>query len=127
MPAFRFTIAFCLCSASLVAVISAQDVEKKKGEPAKKPDPSLLTIDRIYNGKEFTPQSASARWLPDGSGYTTLEESGKTTAKDIVRHSPDSAEKSVLVSAAQLTPDLETGPISIEGYEFSKDHSPMPL
>jgi dipeptidyl-peptidase 4 len=122
MPAFRFTLAFCLFGASLVSLAAAQDAEKK-GEPAKNTDPSVLTIDRIYNSTEFTPQAASARWLPDGSGYTTLEKSGKTTAKDIVRHSPDSAEKSELVSAAQLTPDLETGPISIEGYEFSKDHS----
>jgi dipeptidyl-peptidase-4 len=123
MPVSRFAIAICLCSASLVSLSAAQDVEKKKGESPKKADPSLLTIDRIYNSSDFTPQCASATWLPDGSGYTTLEKSGKTTAKDIVRHSPDSAEKSVLVSAAQLTPDLETGPISIEGYEFSKDHS----
>lgn len=123
MPASRFAIAICLCSVSLVSFATAQDGEKKKGEAAKKPDPSLLTVDRIFNSSDFTSQSASATWLPDGSGYTTLENSGKTTAKDIVRHSPDSAEKSILVSAAQLTPDLETGPITIEGYEFSKDHS----
>jgi dipeptidyl-peptidase-4 len=126
MPTSRFVLAVCLCGLVLFSVSAsrAQDSPpSKKAESAKKPDPSLLTVGRIYDGSEFTSQSAPARWLPDGSGYTTLEKSGKTTAKDIVRHSPDSANKSVLVSAAQLTPDLETGPISIEGYEFSKDHS----
>lgn len=91
--------------------------------PAKKPDPSRLTIDRIYAGSEFASQSASANWLPDGSGYTTLERAGNSTARQIVRHAPDSNEKAVLVSIDQLTPDLETGPISVEGYTFSQDQS----
>ena len=79
------------------------------GPLAKKPDPSRLAIDRIYASSEFASQSASANWLPDGSGYTTLERVANSTAREIVRHAPDSNEKSVLVSIDQLTPDLETG------------------
>ena len=93
------------------------------GPRAKKPDPSRLAIDRIYASSEFASQSASANWLPDGSGYTTLERVANSTAREIVRHAPDSNEKSVLVSIDQLTPDLETGPIPVEGYTFSDDQS----
>ncbi len=38
-------------------------------------DPSLLTIERIYDSNDFEPEKfGPARWLEDGSGYTTLEE-----------------------------------------------------
>ena len=98
--------------------------QQAASEPlAKKSDPSRLAIDRIYASSEFASQSASANWLPDGSGYTTLERVANSTAREIVRHAPDSNEKSVLVSIDQLTPDLETGPIPVEGYTFSDDQS----
>jgi len=41
---------------------------------AQQGDPSLLTIRRIYASGEFAPQPfGPARWLGDGSAYTTLE------------------------------------------------------
>ncbi|MCF7764030.1 MAG: hypothetical protein K9N62_10190 [Verrucomicrobia bacterium] len=38
-------------------------------------DPSLLTVERIFESSEFNGESFSARWLKDGSGYTRLEDS----------------------------------------------------
>lgn len=120
MSLFRIAIAVCALGPDFAL---AQESPAKQPQVVSKPDPSVLTIDRIYNSSEFTLQSASARWLPDGSGYTTLERAGESPARQIVRHSPDSKEKSVLVSLGQLTPDLETGPIAVEGYSFSEDQS----
>ena len=39
--------------------------------PAAAQDPALLTLDRIYGEKEFEPEKFTARWMPDGPGYTT--------------------------------------------------------
>lgn len=120
MSALRSAAAIFLTT---LCVCSFADEPPKKDPPKKKPDPSRLTVGRIFASSEFTSQGVALKWLPDGSGYTTLQKSGKSTARNIVRHSPESDEKSVLVSADQLTPDLETGPISVESYEFSADLS----
>ena len=118
-----FLIGLCALVFGLNPALCQEKPTAKPKAEAKKADLSLLTIDRIYNSSEFTSQSASANWLPDGSGYATLERVGKSTARQLVLHAPDSDEKSVLVSVDQLTPDLETGPIPIEGYTFSQDQS----
>ena len=39
-------------------------------------DPSKLTLERIFEEEEFEVETfGPARWLEDGSGYTTLEAS----------------------------------------------------
>jgi len=46
--------------------------------PAQVPnaDPSLLTLDRIFNSRDFAAERfGPARWLKDGETYTTLEAS----------------------------------------------------
>ncbi len=86
-------------------------------------DPSKLTLERIYEDLEF--QAASfgpARWLEDGSGYTTLEKSeGFDEAKDIVLYEPASGERTVLVSAARLVPADGEDPLTISDYIWSED------
>jgi hypothetical protein len=40
-----------------------------------KTDPSFLTLERIYDSNDFESEKfGPTRWLEDGSGYTTLEE-----------------------------------------------------
>jgi dipeptidyl-peptidase-4 len=86
-------------------------------------DPSLLTVERIFVKHEFkTADWGPARWLKDGSGYTTLEASEKSKeAKDVVRYDPASGQREVLVSAASLIPPGDTKPLKIEGYAWSDD------
>lgn len=89
-------------------------------EEAKK-DPSLLTLARIFDSKEFDSQGFSARWLDDGSAYLTLEPSkDRTGGRDIVRHDPDTGEREILVPAAHLIPPGESSPLKIDGYWFSE-------
>ena len=39
-------------------------------------DPGMLTLDRLFTNNEFVSERfGPARWLEDGSGYTTLESS----------------------------------------------------
>ena len=90
--------------------------------PAAAQDPALLTLDGIYGEKEFEPEKFTARWMPDGSGYTTIEDSkDPEDAKDIVRYDPESGRREVLVSALHLVPAPDAAPLSIDGYSFSKD------
>jgi dipeptidyl-peptidase-4 len=90
------------------------------GKPKK--DASLLTIDRIFNSKEFDSKSYSAAWLPDGSGYTRLE-IADGGGQNLVCHDPQSGATEIMVSAAELTPHGESEPLKIDSYSLSKDQS----
>ncbi|MCH7563154.1 MAG: S9 family peptidase [Gemmatimonadetes bacterium] len=92
---------------------------------AQTPDPSLLTLERIYASPEFASERfGPARWLEDGSGYTTLEvaRSG-APAFDIVRYDPETGATEVLVSAENLTPTGAASPLAVEDYTWSADGS----
>lgn len=86
-------------------------------------DNSLLTIDRIYNSTEFySERFGPARWLEDGSGYTTLEQSiSPLGGRDIIKYDPYTGNKEVLVSANSLVPNGENTPLQISDYHWSPD------
>lgn len=86
-------------------------------------DPSLLTVDRIFNSSEFRSQGfGPARWLRDGSGYTTLERSSATRGgTDIVLYDPDSGNREIVVPASRLIPRDESRPLQIADYNWSMD------
>jgi dipeptidyl-peptidase-4 len=86
-------------------------------------DPALLTIDRIYNSKEFSQERfGPARWVEGGKAYTTLEKSEKHKgSNDIIRYETVSGERSVLVSAEQLVPTGLDTPLTIASYEWSSN------
>ena len=86
-------------------------------------DPSVLTIKRIFDSNDFKAESfGPARWLKDGSGYTTLKDSNDLDkAKDIVRHDPQTGERDILVPAEKLIPKGQSKPLSIDGYTWSDD------
>jgi hypothetical protein len=58
---------------------------------AQAPDPALLTLDRVFSGDEFAVRSfGPARWLDQGSRYTTVERSAAVDgAQDIVAYDSD--------------------------------------
>jgi dipeptidyl-peptidase-4 len=78
---------------------------------------------RMFKTDEFEPKRfGPARWLEEGNAYTTLEPSATVkNAKEIVRYATPSGERTVLVSAAQLTPAGETNPLTIADYTWSPD------
>ena len=97
-------------------------LESARSQEAKAPDPSLLTLERIYGGGEFSSKEPSLRWLPNDPAYTALEPSKSASGgRDIVRYEAKSGKRSVLVSAADLVPSLEESPLAIHGYTFSKN------
>ena len=108
---FALYLLFC----SLPVISSAQD----------KPVDPILTVDRIYNSREFASQRfGPARWLKDGASYTTLEDSKDVQGgRDIVVYSAETGKREVLVSASKLIPPPPAGPnpLAIENYEWSAD------
>jgi dipeptidyl-peptidase 4 len=90
-------------------------------------DPAILTLDRIITDEDFKSASfGPARWLEDGSGYTTLEETeAYEDAKDIVKYDPASGQREVLVAAARLMPQDGNEPLSIDDYSWSEDGSKL--
>jgi len=84
---------------------------------AEEQDLSKLTLDRLYDSKDFESKSYSATWLDGEEAYTRVEESA------IVRVDARTGVAQTLVSAAELTPAGSSKPLTVNGYSFSDDLS----
>ena len=85
-------------------------------------DPSTLTVERIFASPDFgSGYFGPARWLEDGSGYTTVERSPSVRGLDIVRYDPRSGARTVLVPATRLVPRGSSQPLIPEDYAWSDD------
>lgn len=78
-------------------------------------------IDRIYRDNEYAlPRFGPARWLEDGTAYTTVERT-PNGGSDIVRYDAATGARSVLISNTQLTPAGGEKPLVIADYVWSAD------
>ena len=94
-------------------------------------DPGYLSLERIIDSDEFDSKSfGPIRWLKDGSGYTTLEDSqdhedvndpNAEKSRDIVRYEPESGEREIMVPSTRLIPKDESNPLKIDDYSWSSD------
>jgi dipeptidyl-peptidase-4 len=82
-----------------------------------------LNLERIFSSDEFEPEKfGPARWLEDGSGYTTLEDSNtQESGKDIVRYDPDTGGREIMVPSMRLIPKGKSEPLEIDNYSWSPD------
>ena len=96
-------------------------------EDPKKNDPSLLTLERIFSSNEFElEQWGPAHWLEDGTGYTILERAGSEQKRfNIVKYNFTTGKREVLVPSERLIPSGKKSPLSVEGYEWSKDRTKL--
>lgn len=95
---------------------------------AQRPEPARLTVERIVTKDDFRTEGfGPARWLEDGSGYTTVEAAGEGPGREIVRYDPATGDREVLVSAAALTPAGADRPLGIADYSWSRDGSKLLL
>jgi dipeptidyl-peptidase-4 len=84
--------------------------------------PPPLTLERIITEGEFHAEGyGPARWLADGSGYTTLEHAEGGRGVDLVKYEPATGARTVLVDAGRLTPEGSRGPLGISNYAWSAD------
>ncbi len=71
----------------------------------------------LYNPPSFGP----ARWLPDGSAYSTVEPSTTGGVSDIVRYDAATGARTVLVPGARLLPPGRATALGISDYVWSAD------
>jgi len=88
-------------------------------------DPGLLTIDRIFNSREFREQyPPEIQWINGGDSYIVNEPSTKDPSwEDLVKYETASQLRSVYVPAERLIPEGSFTPLSIESFTFSPDES----
>lgn len=86
-------------------------------------DSALLTLDRIFLGREFSAERfGGVQWLEDSSGYTVLESSlAVERGRDIVKYDPATGRREILVSAGLLIPAGDSETLAVQGYSWSKD------
>lgn len=106
----------------LVGVFASAAPAQDQAASAKPLDP-ILTVERIFAGREFAAERfGPARWMTDGGSYTTLEPSAEAKgSRDLVLYRTESGKREILVSAAKLVPDGAPGPLAIEDYAWSPD------
>lgn len=93
---------------------------------ARAQDASVLTVERIYASADFSSDFfGPARWMEDGSGYTTVEVSRTVRGLDIVKYAPATGRREVLVPATRLIPRGATEPLIAEDYHWSADGSKL--
>ena len=96
--------------------------------PARAQDESLLTLERIYASRELASDFfGPARWLADGSGYTTVEVSRSVRGLDIVKYDPATGSRTVLVPATRLVREGENEPLIPDDYAWSEDGTKLLL
>lgn len=113
---------FALC-ALLVSAASAhaQQPQQQQGRA----DPSIVTVERIYNSRDFRGQGfGTVRWLDD-STYTAVEPGAGEKGTQLVRVDAASGRKSVIVEASWLLPAGAKDLLDIEDYDWSADHSKL--
>ena len=115
----RVAVGSLVCAAA-VMVAPAGFASAADGDGS---DPSRLTLERIFRDREFQVATfGPARWVNDGSGYTTLEASAEfSDRKDIILYAPDTGDRTVLVAASRLVPEGEERPLAIDDYQWSED------
>jgi dipeptidyl-peptidase-4 len=82
-------------------------------------------LHRMYASPDFEVKYfGPARWLDDGSFYTTVAPSAVIKdAQDIVRVETATGKREILVSASQLIPAGEKSPLAMENFHLSSDKS----
>lgn len=86
-------------------------------------DSSRLTLERLFKPGEFASRGfGPARWLDNGDGYTTLENSeGEAGGRDIVYYRTEDGAREILVPAGRLIPEGKDQPLHISDYAWSPD------
>jgi dipeptidyl-peptidase 4 len=112
----RIPLALVLCTLLTAGLAARQDARWQA---------LAAQIDRIYAANEYAlPRFGPARWLADGVSYTTVER-GPTGGSEIIRYDAASGSRSVLISAAQLTPAGGQKPLTIADYVWSEDDAKL--
>ncbi|MEJ7736411.1 MAG: DPP IV N-terminal domain-containing protein [Chitinophagaceae bacterium] len=84
------------------------------------PQKNLETLRAIYEGNELNAKSFNANWLPDGSGFTVLENEPGLSQRVLASYDAASGKRTVLFNPNDLIlSGLGKEIFSIQNYQFS--------
>ncbi len=117
---YRLVICTVLTWLSWPGILCGKDTK-----PAK-PDPSILTVERIYAEQEFSAQDYSGQWIDAQNAYFRLEKSSRG-GQDLVRYdvAADEKAKVVVVESAAFIPPNESKPLTIESFAWSENQAKL--
>ncbi len=125
----KFTLLVALVTTFL---FSCKTTEVPFIEKIKKNETPQLSLQSIYQDKSFKSEHIGRiRWLKDSSAYFSIESSAiknkdnKPKGKDIVSYDPKTLERTIIVTATQLTPKDSEFPLKINNYIFSNDQKKL--
>jgi dipeptidyl-peptidase-4 len=111
------------CLAVVIACGPASATAAPPDTPAR---PNLRDqLDAVFNKRAYPVKSIQLAWQKDGEIYTILEPPTGGKGMDIVAYDTASGKRSVLISAAQLTPDAAKAPLDIDEYSWSDDRTKL--
>lgn len=86
-------------------------------------DGAVATMEQIYASDDFKlDRFGPARWLADKGGYTLVDKSETVEdGLDVVLYNQETDERTILISAEQLTPEGASSPLDIDDYIWSDD------
>ena len=112
------------------AMASAQDASVQPNAKNIAVDESLLSIDRIFAGKDFEEERlGQLTWSKSSSSYYTFRQNlgelavGKAKSRDLVRIDCESGSEKIIATDSMLVPAGKQEPIAIDGFEFSADET----
>ncbi len=114
-----------MCLAAAISGASGAGAQSPAGREPARQDPSRVTVERIYNTRDFAGEPVRPlRWLDD-STYTVVEPDPDGHGSQLARVDAATGRSSVLVGVAALTPAGSPEPIEIEDYDWSSDRSKL--
>src|SRR5437660_5311946 len=104
----RFRTAALLAAAVAGAALQAQPADRARALDEQ--------IGRIFQAREYeVPRFGPARWLPDGTAYSTVERAAdRAGGPDIVRYDAATGASTILVSGSRLVPPGRTAALDID-------------
>jgi dipeptidyl-peptidase-4 len=113
--AFRFSLTVLV----VVILWACSDADSRQV----KRDSSLLTLDRIFVGGEFSQERfPRVKWLEDGSGYTTWGPyRDLRRGREIMKVHPETGKEEILAPAELFIPKGRSEALGIDDYSFSQD------
>lgn len=120
----------CVRLALLCCVSGLLAAAENNAQTASRPiQPLAKELDAIFNRGEYSAKKPQFAWQKDGEIYTVLEPSARHKGTDIVAYDSASGKRTVVVSAAQLTPPGSYGALkeslAVDGYSWSEDRKKL--
>ena len=118
----RFVVIFGIAPILWIATLG----EVTHGQESPNRQPSNLSVDSIFHGKEFLGETFIGQWQTDSQGFERIKRDAETSNTSIVRIDlADPDVEHVLISSEMLTPADAEKPLRMDSYQWSDDKTKL--